>query len=184
MRAHSRVAGRWRFRKILKIGTRAGGPSWDPLHRPWGVCWPGRGAFVGARVPFQKCRLGQIGSLTFLKGLDAGTGPPPRAFCYRRNKRHHNAPHSRPAACLHVRFGKCACQCTGRRDTDNTRQLSRTMKHAPLSTMSHGGEKWRCGIGYARNVNMLHNGLGICNSLKRSACGSNRPVFQTLMLNG
>jgi hypothetical protein len=37
-------------------------------------------------------------------------------------KRHHNAPHSPTAACLCAGFGKCACQCTSRRDTGNTRE--------------------------------------------------------------
>ena len=48
--------------------------------------------------------------------------PRPVRFAVVEPKRHHNAPHSRTTACLRSRFGECACQCTGRRDTDNSRQ--------------------------------------------------------------
>jgi hypothetical protein len=67
----------------------------------------------------------------FLFNLLTAALIPRHALCCRRTETHHNAPHSRTTACLRSRFGECACQCTGSRDTDNSRQWGkRSSVHA------------------------------------------------------
>ena len=42
------------IRKILKVGTRMGGPSWDPLHRPWGYAGQAGGHLWVQSDPFDR----------------------------------------------------------------------------------------------------------------------------------
>ena len=56
-------------------------------------------------------------SLKVFLGVTAAPLRRPARFAVVEQNETSNAPHSRIAACLRARFGKCACQCTGSPDT-------------------------------------------------------------------